>query len=112
MLIGLYTNDGDLELGRSAQGLMSLAERLIRNRETHFDLALSTSGVDPTPYDGVLSRLSVKIGESSRSTSDAPALRSGLKVHKGRSESLRAISKASLEKVLSSRWVLRGYICI
>jgi len=75
MLIGLYTNDGDLELGRSAQGLMSLAERLIRNRETHFDLALSTSGVDPTPYDGVLSRLSVKIGESSRSTSDAPALR-------------------------------------
>src|SRR5215217_7189566 len=61
MLIGLYTKDGDLELGGSAQGLLSLAERLIRNRETQFDLALSTSGVDPTPYDGVLSRLSVKI---------------------------------------------------
>src|SRR5215211_2908027 len=29
---------------------------------TQFDLALSTSGVDPTPYDGVLTRLSVKIG--------------------------------------------------
>jgi hypothetical protein len=62
MLIGLYTKEGDLELGGSAQGLMSLAERLIRKGETKFDLALATSGVDPTPYDGILSRLSVKIG--------------------------------------------------
>src|SRR5215203_3745511 len=62
MLRGLYTRDGDLELGGSTQGLLSLAERLMRKGETQFDLALSTSGVDPTPYDGVLSRISVKIG--------------------------------------------------
>ncbi len=62
MLIGLYTKDGDLELGGSTQGLLSLAKRLMGTRETRFDIPLSTSGVDPTPYDGVLTRVSVKIG--------------------------------------------------
>jgi hypothetical protein len=61
MLIGLYTKDGDLELGGNTQGLLSLAKRLMRQSETQFDILLSTSGVDPTPYDGVLTRLSVKI---------------------------------------------------
>ena len=75
MLRGLYTKEGDLELGGCTHELLSLAEHLMRKGEIQFDLALSTSGVDPTPYDGVLSRLSVKIGESSRSTSGVAALR-------------------------------------
>jgi hypothetical protein len=62
MLIGLYTKEGDLELGGNTQGLLGLAQRLMRKGETQFDLPLSTSGADPTPYDGVLSRISVKIG--------------------------------------------------
>ncbi len=62
MLIGLYTKDGDLELAGSTQGLLSLAEHLVREGETHLEIPLSTSGVDPYPYDGVLTQLSVKIG--------------------------------------------------
>jgi len=62
MLRGLYTRGGDLEFGGSAQGLLGLAKLLTRKGETQFDLALSTSGVDPTPYDGVLTLLSAKIG--------------------------------------------------
>jgi hypothetical protein len=62
MLIGLYTMDGDLELGGSPGGLSSMAKRLTRKSETQFNIPLSTSGVDPAPYDGVLTQLSVKIG--------------------------------------------------
>jgi len=62
MLIGLYTKDRDLELGGSTHDLLGLAERLMRKGETQFDIALSTSGIDPTPYDSVLSRISVKTG--------------------------------------------------
>jgi hypothetical protein len=61
MLVGLYTEESDLELRGSTQGLLSLAQRLTGKEETRFDLPLSTSGVDPAPYDGVLTRLRVKV---------------------------------------------------